>query len=197
MSARGTQKAENFKALGNQAFKKGKMKIAVDEYTKAIESLRADCDLDGEACDENVKKMGSVLFSNRSAAYLGMEKDEDAKMQLAYLFGASDMSIVEVMWSGEVLKSLDSAEQDASSAILYDPDNAKAYFRKGMSKLELVLRDEDHNAIEKLKDALKAFEKSDSLKTSTAAQAKATATRALIEEKHKMGNVKPFLEKDS
>lgn len=34
------------------------------------------------------------------------------------------------MWSGEVLKSLDSAEQDASSAILYDPDNAKVSFHQ-------------------------------------------------------------------
>lgn len=61
-----------FREQGNQAFKEGNFKLAVDRYTDAIEVLQQ------ETLNDEIKNDLTKCFSNRAQCHINLQEYEDA-----------------------------------------------------------------------------------------------------------------------
>ena len=102
--------SENFKNLGNEAFQKGEIEVAIDYYSRAIE-------LDPE---------NYVFYSNRSAAYMKNDskskalKDAEKCVELApnWSKGYNRLGAAQ-----QALKRYEAAIESFKKSIQYDNNN--------------------------------------------------------------------------
>lgn len=179
---------EAFKDVGNTHFKAGRMPEAVAGYTQAIESLQkcnGGAGTDVTECEDAAKAVGSVLYANRAAAYLGVQNDKDAKRKATGLEEtAAQTDESEQAWDAKVAESIEAAAADARVAVACDPQNAKAHFRLGLAQFQLAERRQGSEADTQqlLTDAAASLATSDELKPNGVTKAKLAAAQKLLDE---------------
>jgi len=179
---------EAFKDVGNTHFKAGRMPEAVAGYTQAIESLQkcnGGAGTDVTECEDAAKAVGSVLYANRAAAYLGVQNDKDAKRKATGLEEtAAQTDESEQAWDAKVAASIEAAAADARVAVACDPQNAKAHFRLGLAQFQLAERRQGSEADTQqlLTDAAASLATSDELKPNGVTKAKLAAAQKLLDE---------------
>eukprot|EP00811_Abedinium_folium_P000062 NODE_10056_length_1380_cov_3.315243.p1 GENE.NODE_10056_length_1380_cov_3.315243~~NODE_10056_length_1380_cov_3.315243.p1 ORF type:complete len:207 (+),score=66.93 NODE_10056_length_1380_cov_3.315243:491-1111(+) len=109
------------KNLGNEAFKRNELELAVASYTVAIK-LCEGCPTPDEAEDP---KYISVLYGNRAQCHINLCRE------------AHGEDVVEDTGK-ETRRYAMLANLDASKAIEYDPTNGKAYYRRGCAVLGMA-----------------------------------------------------------
>eukprot|EP00884_Botryococcus_braunii_P000238 jgi/Botrbrau1/10214/Bobra.0362s0004.1 len=105
-------KAEEFKELGNTAFKQGRYHDAVRQYTSAIDTYPKD----------------SIYLSNRAAALLKLMKFEEAEADCseALRLALSVKPLLRRAVARRALQKFDEAEKDLKWALQLEPNNRQA-----------------------------------------------------------------------
>lgn len=130
---------DEIKKLGNDAYMAKEFKRAVGLYSKAIKKLEAAHS--DEPVEIELRKALAVLYTNRAMANLSLCKETlDGKT-----FDPNNIP-------KEVRPLAMKANADASTACELDPQNGKAYFRKGQAVLWLSALPQ------RAKEAIAAFE---------------------------------------
>jgi serine/threonine-protein phosphatase 5 len=130
-----SNEADNFKDLGNEAFKAANYAKAVVLYGKAIDIARPPVESDDDV-DEQLDSRSCVLDDTEDRMIL----ENFPNLHIYY----SNRALAQIK-----LENYGSAIADASKAIQLVPSFAKAYYRRGCSKVALT----------KYKEALKDFER--------------------------------------
>jgi peptidyl-prolyl isomerase D len=95
--------SDKIRQIGNDAFKAGEFKRAIQKYSKAINYLNESYPSEEEKAQLNAAKLPCLL--NRAACYLKQAQ-------------------------------LDKAITDCTDALVIDPENSKAYFRRASAHIE-------------------------------------------------------------